>query len=251
LAESKLFLPEVLPEGRLERLSKTGGFPEAFLNPEQAERLRNDRFDLVLQEDLRDLSKVSAIRGVKLLIELLRERVGGQLSYANLSQDLSVSPATVKSWVDLLQSLYVVFIVPPYHAGLARSLRKEPKLYFYDCASAYAGDNSGAIIENITACALLKYCNLQRDAHGLQMELCYFRDREKREVDFVVTLNRKAHWCIEVKTKDDKVSSSLEYLHKRLKPEASFQLVKEIDRAKEIRGIKVQPLAPWLDQLLQ
>lgn len=249
LAESKLFFETLSCEERLDRLLKTGGFPEAFLAPDEAERLRNDRFDLVIQEDLRDLSKTSSIRGIKLLIELLRERVGGQVSYSNLSKDLGVTPATVKSWIELLQSLYTIFIVPPYHTGLARSLRKEPKFYFYDCASAYGNDNQGAILENAVGCSLLKYCNFQRDVYGKQMELFYFRDREKREVDFVVTLARKVHWCLEVKTSDDNLSPNLEYLHKRLNPLRSFQLVKNISKPKEIRGIKIVSLAAWLDDI--
>ncbi len=249
LAESRLFFETLSAEERLDRLIKTGGFPEAFLAPGEAERLRNDRFDLVVQEDLRDLSKTSSIRGIKLLIELLRERVGGQLSYSNLSQDLGVSPVTVKSWVELLQSLYVIFIVPPYHAGLARSLRKEPKFYFYDCASAYQSGDQGGILENVAACSLLKYCNFQRDVFGRQLELFYFRDREKREVDFVITLERKVQWCIEVKAGDDNLSRNLEYLHKRLKPARSFQLVKNLDKPKEIRGINIVSLAVWLDRL--
>ncbi len=249
LAESKLFLGKGSPEKRLERLMMTGGFPEAFLNPNDAERLRNDRLDLVVQEDLRDLSRSNSVRGLKLLIELLRERVGGPLNCANLAQDLSVAPATVKAWVHLLEILYVVFLVPPYAAGLARSLRKEPKVYFYDAASVSSPNPEGAVLENLVACALLKYVQAARDAYGKRMDLFYFRDREKREVDFVVTLNRRPFWCIEVKTGDDRLSASLSYLHQRICPVASWQLVRDVTRSQEISGIKIVPLATWLDCL--
>lgn len=249
LAESSAFLPKQSAETRLKHLLETGGFPEAFLKPAAAERLRNDRFDLVLQEDLRDLSKTNSLKGLQLLIELLRERVGGQLSYANLAKDLSVSPPTVKSWVELLERLYVIFIVPPYSQGLARGLRKEPKFYFYDCAAAYEQSGAGARLENAVACSLLKFCQFQRDSTGKNFQLHYFRDREKREVDFIVTLNRKAHWCIEVKSKDDSLSPSLWYVHERLRPAASFQLVRGLDRPREQNGIKINALAPWLEEL--
>ncbi len=250
VAEAKQFLPkEAAPQDCLNHLIKTGGFPEAFLNPHDAERLRNDRFDLVLQEDLHDLSKTNSIQGIKFLIELLRERVGGLINYSNLAEDIGVSSASIKSWIQLLENLYIVFVVRPYYAGLARSLRKEPKIYFYDCAAAYAPNNKGSLIENVTASALLKYCHFQRDSLGKNMELCYFRDREKREVDFVVTLNKRVLWCIEVKSNDDQLSGHLEYLHNRLKPVQSFQLVYELKRPKEIRGIKIVSLAEWLKEL--
>jgi predicted AAA+ superfamily ATPase len=247
-AETRFFLPEATAEKRLTHLLATGGFPEAFLNPKNAERLRNDRFELVLQEDLRDLSKTNSLRGIRSLVELLRERTGGNLNYANLAGDLHVSPLTVKHWVELLEQLYVIFLVQPYSKGLSRSLRKEPKFYFYDCAAAYA-ENPGPILENAVACALFKYCHFQRDALGRSMALCYFRDREKREVDFVIVNNRKVQWCIEVKQADDRLSPHLDYLHQRVKPEHSFQLVRNLDREQELRGISLVNAADWLDGL--
>jgi len=247
LSESRLFLDGKTPEQRLSHLLMTGGFPEALIRPSDAERLRNDRFDQVLNEDLRDIHRNSSIRGLKLLIELLRERTGGQLSYARLADDIGVSPATVKSWLGLLEQLFVIFLVYPYSKGLARSLRKEPKFYFYDCAASYNGE--GAALENAVACSLLKWAHLERDAHGRQTELRYFRDKEKREVDFVVVQGRRPLWCIEAKTGREQLSPSLAYLHERLKPAASFQLVRGLGASFEMRGVKILPLVPWLDSL--
>lgn len=248
LSESKLFLN--LPiKHRLEHLLKTGGFPEAVLNPSNAERLRNDRFDLVVEEDLFDLTQRSSVRGLQLLIELLRERVGSQISYANLSQDLSVSPPTVKNWIEILERLYIVFRVMPFYKNLSRSIRKEPKLYFYDCAAAYENETKGARLENAVACSLLKYCHFMRDIKGLNFDLCYFRDRDNHEVDFVMTLNRKVHWLIEIKTSDDSLNSNLKYLYERTNSEGAFQLVLNLGREKEYSGIKVLELCNWLDTL--
>ena len=58
VAESKRFLPKVDLDGRIRRLLQTGGFPEAFLNPGEAARLLNDRLELVVKEDSRDLSRI-------------------------------------------------------------------------------------------------------------------------------------------------------------------------------------------------
>ncbi len=249
LAESKFFLPALSIEDRINRLLLTGGFPEAFLNPMEAERLRNNRFDLVIQEDLRDLSKTNSLRGIQLLIELLRERVGCSINYATLAEDLSVSPPTVKNWIELLERLYILFLIPPYYKGFVRSIRKEHKLYFYDCAAAYEDQTKGARLENMVACALFKFCQLQQDRFGKNFKLFYFRDRENREVDFVITLDRKIHWCIEVKTSDTQLSPSLEYLHQRAHPKNSFQIVLNTNKIQEIRGIRIEPLGVWLDQL--
>ena len=253
LAESRLFLAQENSRNRLERLLITGGFPEAFLNPEDAERLRNDRLDAVVREDLRDLSRVNSLSAIQLLVELLRERVGGPISLTNLGEDLSVSAPTVKSWIQLLERLFLVFKVSPFSGGLKRSLNKESKAYFYDCGAALNSKSpeeiEGARMENLVACALLKYRDYHRDIFGKRYELHYFRDREKREVDFVLTLNRRPHWCIEVKLSDDRLSPSLRYVHERFKPQASFQLVKNLERPKEVQGISILPVDQWLDGL--
>lgn len=190
LAEAGLFMKKASAEKRLDQLVHTGWFPEPFLNPADADRLRNDRFDLVVQEELCDLDRHHSVGGLKHLIELLREGVGRNLNYTNLAQDLSVTPVTIKRWVGILEMLYIIFLVTPYAKGLARSLRKEPKVYFYDCAAAYSRDQR-PVLKNVVASALLKYCHCKRDVSGRQMDLHYFRDREKREVDFVITEERK------------------------------------------------------------
>lgn len=253
VAESVRFMPKASPEQRLTRLLEAGGFPEAFLNPRDAERLRNDRFDLVVREDLRDLTRVGSVRAIELLVELLRERVGGPLNFANLAQDLSVSAPTVKSWIEILEKLYLVFRVTPFAGNLARSLRKESKAYFFDCGAALGTkgdpDAEGTRLENAVACALLKYCDLQRDTTGKNYALHYFRDREGREVDFVVTLNRKPYWCIEIKASDTIPSPALRYLHDRLNPKRSIQLVRHLDKPLEKSGIRIEPLSVWCEGL--
>jgi predicted AAA+ superfamily ATPase len=70
--------------------------------------------ELVTREDLRDLSRVSSWRGPADLVELLRERVGKPTNYGNLAQNLGISPPTSKAWVELLEELYLVFLLPPF-----------------------------------------------------------------------------------------------------------------------------------------
>jgi predicted AAA+ superfamily ATPase len=141
-------------DARISRLLLAGGFPEAYLNPKEAARLRNDRMELVTRDDLRDLSLVSSWRGPADLVELLRERVGKPVNYDNLAQSLSISPPTAKSWVELLEKLYIIFLLPPYSNRLSRSIRKDRRIYFFDCAAAY-DETGGAQLENLVASSLL------------------------------------------------------------------------------------------------
>ena len=248
VAESADFLPGLSLESRVRRLLDTGGFPEALLNPRDASRLRNERMELVTREDLRDLSRVSSWRGPSDLVELLRERVGKPTNYDNLAKSLGVSPPTARAWVELLEKLYVIFLLPPYSGQLSRSLRKDRRVYFYDCAAAY-DDTGGAQLENLVACALLKYTQFQRDSAGTALDLYYLRDKESREVDFVLTRNRRVEWLIEVKASDDVPSGALKYYNARLEPRAAMQLVLKLGRAQERQGIRILPLAQWLARL--
>lgn len=248
IAESKRFLPQLSLEARVRRLLQTGGFPEAFLNPGEAARLLNDRMELVTREDLRDLTRITSWRGPADLVELLRERVGKPANYDNLAQALGISPPTAKAWVELLEKLYLVFLLQPYSSSLSRSIRKDRRVYFFDCAAAY-DETGGAQLENLAACALLKYQQFRKDAFGENWDLYYLRDKEGREVDFVVTLNRRVHWLIEVKASDGEVSTSLKYYAQRLRPKESLQLVLNLDRAQERAGIKILPLGRWLEAL--
>jgi len=86
------------------------------------------------------------------LVELLRERVGKPVNYDNLAQSLSISPPTAKSWVELLEKLYIIFLLPPYSNRLSRSIRKDRRIYFLDCAAAY-DETGGAQLENLVACS--------------------------------------------------------------------------------------------------
>jgi uncharacterized protein len=248
VAESKRFLPDISLNERVRRLLQAGGFPEAFLNPEEAARLRNDRMELVTREDLRDLSRVSSWRGPADLLELLRERVGKPTNYDNLAQGLAISPPTSKAWVELLEKLYLVFLLPPYSTSLSRSIRKDRRVYFFDCAAAY-DTTGGAQLENLVACSLLKFAQFRKDAYGENWNLFYLRDKEGREVDFVVTRNRSVHWLIEVKASDEAVSTSLRYYLQKLRPKESLQLVLNLERPQEKSGVKIVPLGKWLESL--
>ena len=84
---------------------------------------------------------------------------------------------------------------------------------------------------------------------GENWGLHYLRDKEHREIDFVVTLNRRVHWLIEVKMSDGDLTSSLRYYAERLKPQQSLQLVLKLNKPLERSGIRVLPLSQWLESL--
>ncbi len=234
------------PKNALDKLIKFGGFPEPYLknNETFAKRWRRTHIDTIIREDLLDLEKVRDIKSIEILIDLLRERVGSSTSYSSLATDLQVSVHTVKHWLQILENLYVIFPVRPYHKNIARSILKEPKYYLYD-VGAVIGD-FGAKLENVVALALLRDLHLLEDTTGSKVALHYIRDKEKNEVDFLIIIDNKPSLLIEVKVSDDTFSKSLYRFHQFLKDAEPIQLVNNLTRKKSTQHMKMLPVHEFL-----
>jgi predicted AAA+ superfamily ATPase len=136
----------------LDRFLERGGFPEPFLTPDliDADRWRLQYIDSLLREDVLEFDKIQNVNAIRLVFDLLRERVGSPVSYSSIAEDVQIAPNTVKKYIQILEALYVVFRVTPFSRNIARSLLKEPKIYFFD-TGLIKGDK-GAKFENQTAC---------------------------------------------------------------------------------------------------
>jgi uncharacterized protein len=229
----------ISPEDAFKRLLTVGGFPEPFLdgNERNARRWRRERFDRVLREDVRDLEQIRNIQLLGIFLDMLRYRVGGLITISNMASDLQVSPKTAKSWLEVLERMYLVFAVRPYTKSLPRAVLKPPKVYFFDNGDVL-GDE-GARFENLVAASLLKRLHFLEDRDGYRYELRYIRDKEGREVDFAVIKEGRLIELIEAKHSDENISKHLLYYANRLKPEKATQIVAQIKRPYDKGRIKV------------
>lgn len=229
----------ISPADALKRLMTVGGFPEPFLdgNERNARRWRRERFDRVLREDVRDLESIRNIQLLSMFLDALRYRVGGLITLSNMATDLQVSPKTAKSWLEVLERMYLVFAVRPYTKNLPRAVLKPPKVYFFDNGDVL-GDE-GAHFENLVATSLLKRLHFLEDRDGYRYELRYIRDKEGREVDFAVIKEGRLVELIEAKYSDKNISKHLLYYAERLKPEKVTQIVANIKRPYDKGRIKV------------
>jgi hypothetical protein len=212
------------------RLMRVGGFPEPFLDASEqtARRWRKERFDLILREDIRDLERVNEIQNISLLVDLLKTRVGSLIVVSNLAADLQVAPNTVKRWIEILERMYLIFVVKPYTEKLSRAISKPFKVYFYDNADV-EGDE-GAIFENLVATHLLKKIQFTEDSEGYRQQLFFIRDKEGREIDFAITKDKKLEFLIEAKLSEEGISKNLTYYSEKLNPMRSLQLVANLKR---------------------
>ncbi len=229
----------ISPEEAFKRLMTVGGFPEPFLGGDEREarRWRRERFDRVLREDVRDLENVRNIQLMALMLDLLRERVGSPVVLSNIAEDLQVAVKTVKNWLEILERMYLVFAVRPFTRSVPRAILKPPKVYFFDTGDVL-GDE-GARFENMVASMLLKRLHFLEDRDGYRYELRYLRDKEHREVDFVILKDGVLEELIEVKFGDKDVSRSLKYYEEKLKPKKATQIVAKLKNAYDSGGISV------------
>ena len=230
---------ESTPQEIFHRLMTFGGFPEPFLqaDPRESRRWRKERFERVLQEDIRELESIKNIQNLKLLLDLLKTRVGGMIVASNLAKDIQVSPPTVSSWLESLEHMYLIFKVMPYTRSIPRAILKPPKVYFFDNADVM--DNEGARFENLIAATLLKRLHYWEDYEGYHCELRYIRDKEGREVDFAIIKEGVLEELIEVKYSDDNLSKSLKYYANKLKPKKATQIVATLKAPYDQDGISV------------
>ncbi|MBI2083337.1 MAG: ATP-binding protein [Deltaproteobacteria bacterium] len=212
-----LTLPELgknSTEDDLEQLISFGGFPEPFLkaNGRHYKRWQQERLTRVLQEDLIGLEQVKEISQLDLLVHLLPSQVGSILSLNNLKQDLQVAFETVERWILILENIYYCYRISPFGLPHLRTAKKEKKLYLWDWSQC---ENPSARFENLVASHLLKMCHFLQDSQGDEMQLQFLRDAQKREIDFVVSKNRKPIFAVECKTGESQLSPNICYFAER------------------------------------
>lgn len=213
----------------LQKLFEYGGFPEPFLkqNKRFLNRWRSLRQRQLIKEDIRDLSRVQELGQIELLAEILKHQSGQLTNYTKLASKINVSVDTVRRWVKTLQSFFYCFSLQPWSKNVPRSLLKEPKTYLWDWTNVA---DEGGRFENLVACHLLKAVHLWTDRGLGDYDLWFIRDKEKREVDFLVTRDKEPWFLAEVKfSQKDNISRNLFYFQEKLKAKHAFQVVFDMD----------------------
>ena len=256
------------PDAALTHLLNRGGFPEPCLFPatpagdKNAQRWRAQYADGLVREDVLEFSRIQEVGGMRVLLELLRERVGSPLSLASIGRDLGLSQPTVKRFIDILQALYIVFTVQPWHHNIARSLLQSPKVYFFDTgmvggAATLPAARDGTIdnalqglrFENAVATMLLKHVEFLQDSEAAPVGLHYVRTKDGAEIDFALSRGKVLTHLIECKWADNAPHKAFGGFMPMWPDAQAVQPVRHLRNAELRNGVNVVPAAPWLAAL--
>jgi len=231
------------------QLFRFSGFPEPFVRGTSAfyKRWFSEYKTLLIREDIRDAMAIREISLMEHLAHLLPERIGSPLSLNALKEDVGVAFETIRDWLMVLERFFYLFRIPPFTGKLARTLRKETKLYLFNWVEI---EHEGFRFENLVALHLLKATRIWRAMGEIHLDLHYIRDKEKKEVDFVLSEKGRPLCLIECKYSDTNLSHSLLYFQKKLGVPYAAQVVHQ---AKVCKKFKTEGMTQWVisaDRLL-
>jgi predicted AAA+ superfamily ATPase len=193
------------PVGLSETLLK-GFYPRIHDQGLDPSRTLADYFATYIERDLRQLTAVHDLQRFERFVRLCAGRVGQVLNLSSLGNDAGVSHATASAWIGLLQTSYILHLLPPWFTNTGKRLVKSPKLYFYDVGLAswllglrmpeqVARDPLwGALFENFVVMEAMK----DRLNQGESAEMYFYRDSDGNEVDLLLPVGGRMH-CIEIK----------------------------------------------------
>lgn len=231
LLHTKLRKEELAPkckkisEKEFMALYNYGGFPEPFLKRKMTfyNRWKMLRSQQLFREDLRDLTRIQELGQIEVLADLLKKQSGQLTSYTSLANKVNVSNDTIKRWIKVLKSFYFCFTIQPWTKNISRSLLKEPKVFLWDWSFV---EDEGSRVENFIASHLLKAVHFWTDRGLGEYGLYFLRDKDKREVDFLVSKDGKPWFIVEVKTSENAgISKSLYHFQASTKAPHAFQVV--------------------------
>jgi len=147
-----------------------------------------------IERDVRQVKNITDLMVFEKFMRLLASRTGHELNYSSLSVEVGVDVKTLQSWVGVLESSFIIFLLRPHYKNFNKILVKRPKLYFYDTGlvCALLGINStdhlavhplrGSLFECLIVSELIK----QRTHRGKEDNLYYWRDKTGHEIDLIV-----------------------------------------------------------------
>ncbi|MBB3024997.1 ATP-binding protein [Trueperella pyogenes] len=178
---------------RLDEFALAGGYPRLYNAGIPAKVYYENYVKTYLERDVSQFMNVTKINTFRRFVKLCALNTGNLLNATRMASELDISFPTVKNWLSILESSYIITLLYPWASNGRKTLTKTPKLYFNDTgllchllgitdmASFVLHKHAGAVYENLIIAETMKnYLHA-----GETPELYFYRDDSKREVDLL------------------------------------------------------------------
>lgn len=201
------------PDLSADELIFMGGLPSVHAEGRQPLRTYRNYYETYVERDVRMLINIKDISLFRKFMKLCAGRVGQIFNASQLANETGVAVNTIKSWVSVLETSFIVYLLPPWYDNISKRLVKSPKLFFYDVglASYLLGLKNhehvqrdplrGGLFENLVINEIIKkYYNSGQDA-----DVFFYRDKHGNEVDALLTM---AHDIVPIEIKSSETFHS-------------------------------------------
>lgn len=184
----------------LDEILFNGLYPAVCVKKNTARFLYPSYVKTYLERDVRDLLQVRNLMQFNTFLRLCAGRIGSLFNATELANEVGVDSKTITAWLSILQTSYIVYLLPPYFTNTRKRLVKSPKLYFCDTGLAcylldiespeqLARDKMrGHLFENFVVMEALKH----RFNAGRESNLFFYRDSNKNEIDLLMLTGQSA-----------------------------------------------------------
>lgn len=250
-------LTKFRPENTTDSLLIKGFYPGIYTQNRNAHRAHSNYYATYIERDLRQILAIQNLSQFQHFIRLCAGRVAQLLNASTIANEVGVSVPTIKSWLSILESSFIIYLLKPWHSNLGKRLIKSPKIYFYDVGMAtfLLGIETeqqmsrdplrGNLFENLVVMELLK----KQINKGKTPQIYFYRDSNGNEVDVLV--QDKQLIAYEIKSSQTYHSSFLKgllHLQGLNLTIDSYKLLYNGDFASQQKGVDILNYANYLSQ---
>jgi predicted AAA+ superfamily ATPase len=201
-----------------DKLMLNGFYPPVYDQKMNAQDWCSNYVRTYIEKDVRQIKNITDLIAFEKFLHLLAGRSGQELNYTSLSVEAGVDMKTIQSWIGILESSFIIYLLKPYHVNYNKTIVKRPKLYFYDtallCYLLRIRETShltshplrGAIFEGMVVTELVK----NRRNAGQDINLFFWRDKTGREIDVIID---DGETLLPIEIKSGKTIQSEYYMH--------------------------------------
>lgn len=226
-----------------DRLIFQGGYPSLYKTSFKPTDWYPNYIRTYVERDARQIKNITDLNRFQTFLKLCSGRIGQILNLTSLANDCGISHVTARQWISILETSYLVYLLPPHYQNFSKRLIKMPKIYFYDtglACSLLGIENKkqlenhylrGGLFENLVISELLKF----RLNYGQQPNLYFWRDKSGHEIDCIYETADK---LISIEIKSSKSLSNDHFKNLTYFQDLSFQKQSILCYAGDIEAVQ-------------